>query len=79
MVEYVSIAVEVMEALGTEHHAYILAAIKEGHSPQKEVLSRNLLRAQCQDTPYESQSAHPARSSTAKCARGNREHVKSLD
>lgn len=42
MIEDVRIAVEVVETLGGQHHAHILAAIKEWDSPQEEVFARHL-------------------------------------
>ena len=42
MVEDVGIAVEIVEALGREDHAHVLAAIKERDGPKEEVLARNL-------------------------------------
>ena len=42
MVEDVRRAVEIMEALGREHHAHILSTIEQRHRPQEEVLPRHL-------------------------------------
>lgn len=42
MVEHVCRAVEVVEALRREHHAHIVAPIKQWYRPQEEVLTRNL-------------------------------------
>ena len=42
MIEDISISIEIVEALRRQHHSHIFAPIKEWHSPQEEVITRNL-------------------------------------
>ena len=43
VVEDVGVQVEVVEALGGQHHAHIVTAIEEGKCLQEELLAGNLL------------------------------------